>query len=367
MTGSDRGSSREVPAGGSPPSLALSVLDQCPVRAGSTPADAIREAIQLARAADRLGYRRYWLAEHHNSQSLACAAPEALIGQVAAATTRMRVGSGGVMLSHYSALKVAEVFRMLETRYPGRIDLGIGRAPGSDRLTARILAHGPGRLGVQHYPEQVDHLLGYLGRGHEDDLLNGVRAMPAGETQPEVWLLGSSLGSARYAAWFGCPYSFAHFIQPRDAEAALDVYRSEYRPSERHPEPQASVGVSAMVADTDEEAHRQSLSRFLWWIRLTQGRPGPFPSLEEAENHEFTDHDRTVMEKMRGRSFVGSPAVVRDRALKLANRLGVDELVVLTICPSFEARLRSYELLADAMGLPACGPSTTVDSPALKA
>lgn len=347
---------------GAPPPLALSVLDQCPVRAGSTPADAIREAVELARATDRLGYRRYWLAEHHNSQSLACAAPEALIGQVAAATSRMRVGSGGVMLSHYSALKVAEVFRMLETLYPGRIDLGIGRAPGSDRFTAHLLAHGPGRLGVQHYPEQVADLLGYLGRGHEDDRLNGVRAMPQGETQPEVWLLGSSLGSARFAAHFGCPYSFAHFIQPRDAEAALELYRSEYRPSERHPEPRASVGVSAMVADTDEEARRQSLSRSLWWIRLTQGRPGPFPSLEEADGYEFTDADRAMIERMRARSLVGEPDTVAARARELAGRLGVNELVVLTICPGFEARLRSYELFADAVGLGA----GVVDSPALK-
>jgi luciferase family oxidoreductase group 1 len=351
-----------VPAGGpassqpasaehSPPSLALSVLDQCPIRAGATAADAVREAVQLARAADHLGYRRYWLAEHHNSESLACAAPEALIGQVATATKRMRVGSGGVMLSHYSALKVAEVFRMLETLYPGRIDLGIGRAPGSDRLTARILAHGPGRLGIQHYPEQVADLLGYLGRDHQDERLNGVRAMPQGDTQPEVWLLGSSLGSARFAAWFGCPYSFAHFIQPRDAEAALDLYRSEYRPSERHPEPRASVGVSVMVAETGEEARRQSLSRFLWWIRLTQGRPGPFPSMEEAEAYEFTDRDRKVREKMQARSLIGSPDAVRERAEELAGRLGVRELVVLTICPSFEARARSYELLAEAVGL----------------
>ena len=346
-------SSRNLPAEHSSPALALSVLDQCPVRAGVTAADAIREAVKLAQAVDRLGYRRYWLAEHHNSESLACAAPEALIGQVAAATKRMRVGSGGVMLSHYSAFKVAEVFRMLETLYPGRIDLGVGRAPGSDRLTARILAHGPGRLGVQHYPEQVADLLGYLGRGHEDERLNGVRAMPQGDTQPDVWLLGSSLGSARFAAWFGCPYSFAHFIQPRDAEAALELYRSEYRPSERHPEPQASVGVSAMVAETEKEARRQSLSRFLWWIRLTQGRPGPFPSLEEAEAYEFADRDRVVMERMQARSLIGSPDAVQARAEELAGRLGVEELVVLTICPSFKARVRSYELLAGAVGLPA--------------
>ncbi len=332
-------------------SPALSVLDQCPVRAGGTAAEAVREAVELARVVDRLGYRRYWLAEHHNSQSLACAAPEALIGQIAAATRRLRVGSGGVMLSHYSALKVAEVFRMLETLYPGRIDLGIGRAPGSDRFTARLLAHGPGRLGVQHYPEQVADLLGYLGRGHEDGRLNGVRAMPEGETEPEVWLLGSSLGSARFAARFGCPFSFAHFIQPGDAAAALELYRNEYRPSARHPEPQASVGVSAMVAATEAEARRQSLSRALWWIRLTQGRPGPFPSLEEAEAHEYTESDRAMMEKMRTRSLVGDPDAVAAGARELAAGFGVEELVVLTICPSFEARARSYELLAAAMGL----------------
>ncbi len=331
--------------------LKLSVLDQCPVRAGSTPADAIAEAVDLARLADRLGYRRYWLAEHHNSHSLACAAPEALIGHVASATSWIRVGSGGVMLSHYSALKVAEVFRMLETLHPGRIDLGIGRAPGSDRFTAHLLAHGPGRLGAQHYPEQVSDLLGYLGRGHEDERLNGVRAMPLGDTQPEVWLLGSSLGSARFAAWFGCPFSFAHFIQPRDAEAALDLYRSEYRPSQRHPEPQASVGVSAMVADTDEEAQRQSMSRFLWWTRLTRGQPGPFPSLEEADAHEFTDEDLAVVRRMGARSLIGEPDAVAARARELAARLGVEELVVLTICPEAAARARSYELMARATGI----------------
>ncbi len=340
-----------LPAGEEGVAVALSVLDQCPIRSGHTAADAVREAVDLARAADRLGYRRYWLAEHHNSQALACAAPEALIGHIASATTRIRVGSGGVMLSHYSALKVAEVFRMLETLYPGRIDLGIGRAPGSDRLTARILAHGPGRLGIQHYPEQVSHLLGYLGGDHEDEVLASVQAMPQGETEPEVWLLGSSLESARLAAWFGCPYSFAHFIQPRDAEQALDVYRREYRPSERHPKPLASVGVSAMVAATDAEARKLSLSRLLWWLRLRSGQPGPFPSAEEVESYEFGESDRTTMKKMQARSLIGSPEVVRERALELCALLGVEELVVLTICHSVEARILSYELLARTFGL----------------
>src|SRR5213592_931595 len=182
----------------------LSVLDQSPVRSGATPADAIRETLALARRCDELGYTRYWLAEHHSTPALAGSAPEVLIGQVAAVTSGIRVGSGGVMLQHYSPLKVAESFRMLETLYPGRIDLGIGRAPGSDQLTARALRHGPGALGLERFPDQIEDLIGFLNEclppGHP---FTGVRAMPAGPTAPELWLLGSSSDSAAYAAHFG--------------------------------------------------------------------------------------------------------------------------------------------------------------------
>jgi luciferase family oxidoreductase group 1 len=191
----------------------LSVLDQSPIRANATPADAIADTLVLAELADRLGYHRYWLAEHHSSAGLAGASPEILIGQVAQRTKGLRVGSGGVMLSHYSALKVAESFRMLETLFPGRIDLGIGRAPGSDQLTDQALQTGPGALGPQHYPMQVRDLIGYLDETLPDDHpFAPVRAMPAGPSAPPVWLLGSTDQSASLAAYFGCPFSFAQFI-----------------------------------------------------------------------------------------------------------------------------------------------------------
>src|SRR5436309_3017513 len=208
----------------------LSVLDQSPVRSGGTPAEAIQETLDLARAADRLGYHRYWLAEHHSTTGLAGSSPEVLISRVAEVTSRIRVGAGGVMLSHYSALKVAENFRMLELLYPGRIDLGIGRAPGSDPLTARALAHGPGALGIEHFPAQIADLIGFLHDrlppGHP---FAGVRAMPVGPSAPELWLLGSSGDSAAYAAHLGTAFSFAHFINDEGGAEVVRAYREHFR------------------------------------------------------------------------------------------------------------------------------------------
>src|SRR5881296_4587329 len=193
--------------------LSLGVLDQSPVRSGGSVADALHETLDLAELCDRLGYRRYWLAEHHSTKGLAGSSPEVLIGQVAARTSRMRVGSGGVMLQHYSPLKVAESFRVLETLFPGRIDLGIGRAPGSDRLTAQALAHGPGALGIEYFPNQIADLIGFLhNQVAPDHAFAAIRAMPVGPSAPEVWLLGSSAESASFAAHFGTAFSFAHFI-----------------------------------------------------------------------------------------------------------------------------------------------------------
>ncbi|HEX2116003.1 MAG TPA: MsnO8 family LLM class oxidoreductase, partial [Alphaproteobacteria bacterium] len=204
----------------------LSVLDQSPVRAGGTAAQAVAETIELAQHCERLGYHRYWLAEHHNADGLAGTAPEILIARIAAATNRMRIGSGGVMLSHYSPLKVAETFRMLETLYPGRIDLGIGRAPGSDPRTAQALQHGPGALPIEYYPAQIADLLAYLGPGlAPDHPFAGVRAMPAAPAAPEFWVLGSSDQSAAYAAHFGAAFSFAHFITERMGPEIMQAYR----------------------------------------------------------------------------------------------------------------------------------------------
>ena len=333
-------------------SLRLSVLDQAPIRDGASAREAIAETQDLARAADRLGYTRYWLAEHHNSASLSCAAPEILAGQVASITQRIRVGTGGVMLSHYSPLKVAESFRMLETLHPRRIDLGIGRAPGSDQLTAAALATGPGNLGIEHFPGQIRDLLGFLGDGLDDNHpFRTIRAMPDGPTEPEVWILASSMGSAGLAAHFGCPLSFAHFIVQKEAANVLSAYRHSFKPSRRLQEPLASLGISLMCAPTEQEAYELSLSRYLWWTKIRQGRPGPFPSVQEALDYPFEDDPETMLKKMRRRAVIGDPGQVRERLEEMSEEFGVNEFVVLTICHDPQARLRSYQLLAEAFDL----------------
>ena len=334
--------------------IALSVLDQSPIAGGRTPSQAVQDTLELARAADRLGYHRYWIAEHHSSNGLASAAPEVLIGAVAGSTKRIRVGSGGVMLSHYSPLKVAEQFRMLEALYPGRIDLGVGRAPGSDRRTALALATGPGQLGIEHYPDQLMDLYGYLA----DDLppdheFKGIKASPAGDTMPELWLLGSSDASARYAAELGWGFCFAHFINPDGGRAYVDAYRKAFDPSPVTPTARVSVGISVTCADTDDEAERLCWSRWGWRIMSAQGERKGIPSPEEAMAFAYTEPERDYLAHLRQTSIWGSPGRVKDRMEALAAEYGADELVVVTITYDFAARVRSYELLADAFGLTA--------------
>jgi len=330
----------------------LSVLDQSPIRGGATPADAVAETLRLAEFVDALGYRRYWLAEHHGSNGLAGSSPEILISQVAARTERIRVGSGGVMLSHYSPLKVAENFRMLETLFPGRIDLGIGRAPGSDQLTDRALTAGPGALGAEHFPAQLRDLIGYLDGGLPDDHPFGrIRVMPAGPGAPALWLLGSSNQSAMLAAYFGCPFSFAHFITAEGGPEAMDYYRQNYSPSARWPEAHASIGVFVACAETDEAAERLMRSRDLWTLRQRRGITAPVPSFEEADSYDYAPADLELIAYNRARCVWGTPDAVKAALDALGRRYGVDEFVVLTICARFEDRLRSYELLAEAFDL----------------
>ena len=329
----------------------VSVLDQSPIRAGGTAAEAVAETVELAQACERWGYHRYWLAEHHASRGLAGSTPEVLVAHVAARTSRIRVGSGGVMLSHYSALKVAENFRMLETLYPGRIDLGIGRAPGSDQRTARALAHGPGALGIEHFPAQIGDLLSFLRndlpQGHP---FRGIRAMPDGPTMPELWLLGSSDEGAALAAHFGTAFAFAHFINDEGGADATRAYAARFRPGVLEA-PRASVAVFALAADTDAEAQRLAKSRDLWITRLYTGRPGAFPSVEEAEAYPYTEQEMAIVHHARRRTIAGAPEQVRDRLLALASAYEAAELVIVTITFDFKARLRSYQLLAEAFGL----------------
>ena len=309
---------------------------------------------ELARAADRLGYTRYWLAEHHNTAMLASATPELLIPLIAANTSRIRVGSGGVMLTHYSALKVAETFCMLETLFPGRIDMGLGRAPGSDRLTAAALHHGPGALPLEAYPEQVADVLGYLAdslpAGHA---FQDVRAIPRGGEMPEPWLLGSAWDSASYAAHLGLAFSFAQFISPDGGAEVIKRYREEFRPSAWLSEPRASIGVHAICAASTEEAHRLAMSRHLMWLRRRQGQPvaGGVPSMEEALSTQYTQPELDYIQYQQSLAVEGDPERVRDGLLALAAEYEVDEVMVVTITADYAARLRSYELLAQAFQL----------------
>jgi len=322
----------------------LSVLDQSPVRSGATAADAIHETLELAQACDRWGYHRYWLAEHHSTPGLAGSSPEVLIGQVAARTTRLRVGAGGVMLQHYSPLKVAENFRVLETLFPGRIDLGIGRAPGADPLTARAL-RADGRL--EDFPRQVADVLAFVAnRVPPDPAFAKVVAMPSGPTAPEVWLLGSSDESAAVAAHFGTAFSFAHFINDEGGAEVTRGYARRFRPSEMLAAPRASVAAFVVCADTEAEALRLAKSRDLFVVRLYTGRSGRYPSVEEAEAHPYTEREVAIVRQARRRTIAGAPEQVREGLLALAAGYGVEEVVVVTITHDVKARFRSYELLA---------------------
>jgi luciferase family oxidoreductase group 1 len=327
--------------------LKLGILDQSPVLAGASPRDAVLETIALARDAERLGFHRYWLAEHHAMRGLADPAPEILLARVAAETSRMRVGTGGVLLPHYSALKVAEQFRMLDALAPGRIDLGIGRAPGGTQRVAMALESRD----VRDFPTQVRDLCGYLDRTMpEEHPFAKLTAMPSGETSPEVWLLGSSDYSAALAAQLGLPFAFAHFISG-DAEAVTRMYRRHFQPSRRLAEPRAILCVAAIAAATPEEAEDLATTIDLWRLRIRHGVDLPVPSHAEARAYPYTPSDREEIAYNRHRLALGAPGAVRERIETLSARHQADEAMILTITPDYASRARSYALLADAFSL----------------
>jgi len=318
------------------------------MREGGTAADALRESIELARRVERMGYHRFWIAEHHGTGGLASSAPEILIGQVLAQTHAIRVGSGGVMLSHYSALKVAEQFRMLEALFPGRVDLGVGRAPGSDQRHAAALSHGPGSLPLDAYPDQVDDLVSYLSDalplGHP---FADIRATPRVDTAPTVWCLGSSLDSAMIAAELGLPYAFAHFINQEAGTRAVQLYRQRFKPSRWLEAPQVAVGLSALCAPTEEEAIRLSWSRYCMRFRRGQGVPTP----ETALAFDYSPAELAYIEYTRPRSAIGDPPQVHDKIAARLEEFDVDEAILVTITHDFEDRVRSYELIAREFAL----------------
>jgi len=333
--------------------LRLSVLDQSPVRKGGTAAQAITETLELARLCDEFGYHRYWLSEHHGT-SLASATPEVLIGAVANQTKRIRVGSGGVMLTHYAPLKVAEQFRMLETLFPGRIDLGVGRAPGSDTRTARALADGHAMTDVERYPEQLMDLYGFMsGSLPHDHPYHGIKAQPDGDSLPEMWLLGSTRSSARYAAELGWAFCFAHFISQEGPETVLKEYEAAFEPSPFLQKPRHAIGVSATCAETDEQAEYLSWSR--WGSRVvTRARGqqgGGIITPEEAMAIDYTEPELDYLAYLRQTYIHGNPGHVRGRLEDLADQYGTEEVMLVTITYDFEARKNSYRLLAQEFGL----------------
>jgi luciferase family oxidoreductase group 1 len=340
------------------------VLDQSPVRKGGTAADALRESVQLAQAAERLGYARYWVAEHHNTGTFAGTSPELLIGQIAAATSTIRVGSAGVMLSHYSSLKVAEQFRILESFFPGRIDLGIGRAPGSDQLTAAALSYPRAQADIKYFPEQVVDLVGYLHGATEPEhpfAQINVQPGPRTEGAPEIWLLGSSDYSAQLAALLGLPFAFADFfgntheVGPRVAQQ----YRKEFRPTQFGQEPRLNVTVQVVCAPTGDEAYALAASRRFMRASRALGIRGGLLSPEEAAAYPLSDEVRQHAEQQSRNAIDGDPAHVRERILDVAAEYGTTDVGIVTNVYSFAARVRSYELVAEAFGLTPRGGSSS--------
>ena len=333
--------------------IRLSVLDQSTVVTGRSPDTSIRESIRLAQHCEALGYDRYWCAEHHNSDSQAGTAPEILIAAIAASTKRIRVGSAGVMLPHYAALKVAEQFRVLDAIAPGRIDLGLGRAPGSDGRTAYAL-NPQAQTAADHFPAQVRDLRDWIGgvplvEGHP---FRDIRAQPAGPTMPDLWILGSSDYGAQVAAYFGMPFCFAHFIgDGQGAAQAFAMFRDNYRPSERYPTPYAAVCVWGMAAETEAEAARLFTSREMWRLRRDRGEFSALPSPEEVAAYTYSAGELARVERLRARAFYGTPDVVRAKLEALAAECGVEEVAILTTLHDPEARRRSYTLLAAEFGL----------------
>ncbi|MEV7274862.1 LLM class flavin-dependent oxidoreductase [Streptomyces bacillaris] len=354
---------RGTAAGTAP--VPLSVLDLVTVGQGRTASQALRTGVEIARLAELRGFHRYWVAEHHSMPGVASSSPAVLLAHIAAHTDRIRLGSGGVMLPNHAPLVIAEQFGTLEAMAPGRIDLGLGRAPGTDGATAAALRRSD-RLneGADDFPQQLSELIRFL----DDDFPDGhpyarihavpgpVQATAPGGVQsahrPPVWLLGSSGFSARLAGTLGLPFAFAHHFSARNTIPALDLYRSSFRPSAVLDAPYALIGVSALAADEEAEARRQVLTGALSMVRLRTGRPGLIPSPEEAAAYGFSPMEREFVDGWLADVIHGTADEVRTGLDDLAKRTGADELMITANAHGGEARLRSYELIADAYGLP---------------
>lgn len=333
-------------------SLQLSILDQTPIRRGSNASEALQESVELVRLADKLGYTRYWLSEHHNTITLAGAAPEVLIARLAAESKRIRLGSGGIMLPNHSALKVAENFKLLEALYPQRIDLGVGRAPGGDRITAQLL-NPSNTFDPQEYIQQIRDLQDFLSDTPNYNNIQGkVRAIPQIDTMPEMWMLTSSGESAYLAAHSGMALSFAQFINPVGGKDAITIYRQRFKPSAQLTTPKASVGIFAFCS---EDAHKAEQVQAVMDYRLLSFEKGRFdeiPTYEVASQYKYTANEWQRVLFNRQRTIVGTPGIVKEKITALAAELDVPEVIVATFAESQEDRFHSYELLAEIFSLP---------------
>ena len=323
--------------------IPFSILDLSPIAQGSTPADALRRSLDLAQHAERWGYRRYWLAEHHNMTGIASAATAVVIGYVAGGTKTIRVGSGGVMLPNHSPLVIAEQFGTLASLYPDRIDLGLGRAPGTDTATARALRRDP-LAGVDHFPEEVQELQAYL-----EPLQPGqkIQAVPGNGTRVPIWLLGSSLFSAQLAALLGLPFAFASHFAPADLMPALELYRNKFKPSRQQEQPHVMIGVNIFAADTDAEARRQFTSVQQAFINLRRGKPGPVPAPIDDIAAYASDPELAQVDHALAYSAVGSARTVEEALRAILEEAGPDELMVTGHFHDHAARLRSFEIAAE--------------------
>ncbi|WP_431884278.1 LLM class flavin-dependent oxidoreductase [Micromonospora gifhornensis] len=323
----------------------VSVLDVVPVWSGSTATRALRDSVQLAVEVERLGYTRYWVAEHHNTPCLATATPPVLVGALLAATSTLRVGSGGVLLPNHPPLVVAEQFGTLAALYPGRVDLGVGRAPGTDAATARALRRAPD--GADQFPTELAELIDHFGPAPRP---RQITAVAAAESEVPVWILGSSPGSARLAGSLGLPYAFAHQINPTLTATALQLYRKSFRPLAHLADPHAILSAVVVVGENDEHAERLIAPYLLGQIgHRTVGRLDPFPNAAQAQQHSYTDAERAFVAERITSQIVGGPETVRERVQRLHAETGANELMALTILPELEDRVRSYALLADAV------------------
>ncbi len=333
--------------------IRLSILDQSTAVAGRPQDLSIRHTVSLAKHCEELGYARFWVSEHHNHPTIAGTAPEIVMAAIAATTRRIRIGSAGIMLPHYAPFKVAEVFRVLDALAPGRIDMGLGRAPGSDGRTAFALNPAANER-PEHFPADVRDLMAWV---HGEKLVDGhpfapLKAYPQTDTAPEVWILGSSDYGAQVAALFGLPYCFAWFFTDgQGSERAVDLYKRTYRPSARHPEPHAGLCVWALAADTMDKAQHHFTSRAISRINRDRGVLGPLETPETAAAQALAPHEQARMAQMRKDAFVGTAPEVAQKIRDLAERLGVQEMAIVTATHDEEVRRDSYTLLAKAFDL----------------